>query len=195
MVSACPNRCSRWPGWLPGAWCFLGWASDCSWTKYVPVRTVDGVEPADVIDAVVSAFPGLAPKRSWGETSLFYNPDGSLPHGVYFSTVKQQDGVNDKASSLDRPGVFRLSFGLPAGDYEALFGPRPARPAKGGCVATGHDFTAVDELMPHPVYGWMGWVQILSPSRRSFAEIQPLLSAGYESVVQKYTRQVARLKA
>jgi hypothetical protein len=194
MVSACPNRCSRWLPRHREHRVFLGWASDCSWTNYVPVRTVVGVESSDVIDAVVSAFPGLAPKNSWGETSLFYNPDGVLPHGVYFATVKEQDGDNDKASGLDRPGVFRLSFGLPAGGYEALFGPRPARPARGGSVATGHDFTAVDELMPHPVYGWMGWVQILSPSRRTFAEIQPLLSAGYESAVHKYTRQVARLK-
>ena len=158
------------------------------------MRTVAGVEPSDVIDSIVSAFPGLAPKSSWGETSLFYNPDGVLANGVYFATVKEQDGANDKASHLDRPGLFRLSFGLPAGDYEALFGPRPTRPVKGGCVATGHDFTAIDELTPHPVYGWMGWVQILSPSRRTFAEIQPLLSAGYESAVQKYTRQIARFK-
>lgn len=175
-----------------GSFVFFGMSDCCSWTNYVLVRTVAGVDPSDVIDAVVSAFPGLAPTSSWGETSLFYNPDGVLPHGVYFATLKEQDGANDKASSLDRPGVFRLSFGLPAGRYEALFGPRPARPAKGCCVATGHDFTAIDELMPHPVYGWMGWVQILSPSRRTFTEIQPLLSAAYEAAAKKYDLQVAR---
>ena len=156
------------------------------------MRTVAEVEPFEVIEAVVSAFPGLEPKRSWGETSLFYNPAGVLPHGVYFATLKEQDGDNDTASGLDRPGVFRLSFGLPAGGYEALFGPRPARPAKGRHVATGHDFTAVDELMPHPVYGWMGWVQVLSPSRRTFAGIQPLLSAAHEAAAKKYDRQVTR---
>lgn len=145
-----------------------------------------------MIEAILAAFPGLAPKRTWGETSLFYNPDGILPNGVYFATVKEHDGANDKASNLDRPGVFRLSFGLPRGDYEARFGPRPPRPAKGSSVATGHDFTATDELMPHPVYAWMGWVQVLSPSRRTFAAIQPLLSAAHEAAAKKHDRQLLR---
>ena len=59
-------------------------------------------------------------------------------------------------------------------------------------MATGHDFTALDELMPHPVYGWMGWVQVLSPSRRTFGEIQPLLSAAHEAASKKYDSQTTR---
>ena len=39
-----------------------------------------------------------------------------------------------------------------------------ARPAKGGVVALpDYDPTRVNELMPHPIYAWMRWVQILSP--------------------------------
>lgn len=177
---------------VAGSIVLFGVSARCSWTSDPPVRTVTEVEPSDVIDAIVSDFPGLEPKPSWGETSLFYNPEGILPNGVYFATIKEKDGANDKASSLDRPGVFRLSFGLPPARYESLFGPRPTRPAKGGCVATGHDFTALDGLMPHPVYGWMGWVQVLSPSRRTFAEIQPLLSAAHEAAAKKYDRQITR---
>lgn len=197
-------------GHLPSPWTglfFYSTITNMEWPRGEPLghfsphgptmcrlRTVAEVEPSDVIEAIITAFPGLAPKRSWGETSLFYNPDGILPNGVYFATVKEHDGANDKASHLDRPGVFRLSFGLPATRYESLFGPRPTRPAKGGCVATGHDFTAIDELMPHPVYGWMGWVQILCPSKRTFAELQPLLSTAHQGAMEKYGRQVTRQK-
>jgi hypothetical protein len=47
---------------------------------------------------------------SWGETALFYNPGKRLPRGIYFATLKDHDGANDKASALHRHGVFRLSL-------------------------------------------------------------------------------------
>jgi len=141
-----------------------------------------------IIAAIDARFEGLAPKASWGETSLFYNPGRALPNGVYFCTVKDHDGANDTASKLDRPGVFRLALGLPVARYEALFGPRPQRPAKGETVATGHDFTALDALVPHPVYAWMGWVQILNPSRASFESLHPMLEEAHRAVVAKFQR-------
>lgn len=146
----------------------------------------------EIIAALNARFEGLTPKDSWGETSLFYNPGLALPNGVYFCTVKDHDGANDSASHLDRPGVFRLALGLPAARYEALFGPRPQRPSKGGTVATGHDFTALDVLIPHPVYAWMGWVQILNPTRASFDQLQPMLDEAHRAAVSKFERTLHR---
>jgi hypothetical protein len=154
--------------------------------------TVSVVTPEDVITALTTKFAGLVPKASWGETSLFYNSDALLPNGVYFATIKDHDGANDSASHLDRPGVFRVALGLPRASYERLFGARPARPPKGGRVATGHDFTATDVLMPHPVYAWMGWVQVLSPSTETFTGLQPLFAEAYDAAVGKYTVQAAK---
>jgi hypothetical protein len=150
------------------------------------------VTPGDVLDALMTTFGGLVPKATWGETSLFYNPDGVLPNGVYFCTIKEHDGANDRASHLDRPGVFRLAVGLPPAVYEQMFGPRPARPPKGGVVLADDDFAATDVLMPHPVYAWMGWVQVLSPSSETFAEMQPLLAEAYELAVRKYDVSIAK---
>ena len=73
-----------------------------------------------------------------------------------------------------------------------MFGPRPQRPPKGGVVLTADDFTATDVLMPHPVYAWMGWVQVLSPSATTLATIQPLLSDAYELAVNKYDALLAK---
>lgn len=154
--------------------------------------TVSVVTPQDVVAALTARFAGLAPKASWGETSLFYNPDGVLPNGVYFATIKEHDGANDSASQLDRPGVYRVALGLPRARYEQRFGPRPARPPRGGVVATSDDFTATDVVMPHPVYAWMGWVQVLSPSKQTFTRMQPLFTEAYDATVGKYDAMVAK---
>lgn len=42
---------------------------------------------------------------------------------------------------LHREGIYRVAIGLGRRQYTDLFGPKPLRPAKGGAVNTGHDFT------------------------------------------------------
>jgi hypothetical protein len=63
--------------------------------------------------------------------------------------------------------------------------------SKGQRVDTGHDFTRVDELMPHPVYAWMGWVQLLSPTEETFRDIQPLMEEAYAAAQEKFARRVS----
>lgn len=137
-------------------------------------------------------FDGIVPVDAWGETSFFYNPGRALPRGVYFATLKSRDGANDRASRLDRPGVFRLNVGIGRATYRSLFGALPARPAAGGVVDTGHDFSALDVLMPHPVYGWMAWVGVLNPGAETFARIEPLLVEAHALAAERFGRRVAR---
>ena len=144
------------------------------------------MRPEEIVDRLTGRFDGLAPKASWGETSLFYNPGLVLANGVYFCTIKEHDGANDRSSGLDRSGVFRLALGLPAERYERLFGSRPVRPAKGAAVSTGHDFTRLDVVMPHPIYAWMGWIQVLNPSEGTFESMQSLFVDSYDDVVRKF---------
>ncbi|NTU52547.1 MAG: hypothetical protein HGA97_02375 [Chlorobiaceae bacterium] len=144
----------------------------------------------EMIHGIVSALPGVIPKASWGEIALFYNPGGALPNGVYFCTIKEHDGEHDKASNLNREGVFRLSVGVGSETYSELFGQRPIRPPKGGVVATGHDFAVLNRLTPHPVYAWMGWVQILSPSKASFETIYPLVEEAHRRAVTRFRKRI-----
>jgi Family of unknown function (DUF6194) len=136
---------------------------------------------------------GVLPKSSWGETSLFYNPGQALPNGVYFCTIKSQDGENDRSSRLDRKGVFRLSIGISRPSYQGLFGDRPMRPAKGGVVCSSHNFAALNELMPHPIYAWMGWVQVLSPTQQRFAELVPLIVEAHTMAAAKFSLRLKKL--
>lgn len=144
------------------------------------------MRPEEIVPRLTSQFDGLSLKASWGETSLFYNPGLVLANGVYFCTIKEHDGENDRSSGLDRSGVFRLALGLPAERYERLFGSRPVRPAKGAAVSTGHDFTRLDVVMPHPIYAWMGWIQVLNPSEGTFESMQSLFVDSYDDVVRKF---------
>ena len=68
------------------------------------------MKPQAIIDNLCATFDDVVPKSSWGETALFYNPGRTLPNGVYFSTIKERDGKNDRASLLTRDGVFRVSI-------------------------------------------------------------------------------------
>ena len=147
---------------------------------------------SEIIKIISKDLDGVKPKSSWGETSLFYNPENKLPNGVYFCTLKENDGENDKSSDLTRENVFRVSIGIPKDTYIDLFGEKPKRPAKGGIVDTGHDFTQLDVLMPHPIYAWMSWVCILSPSNNTFKEIYPLIEKAHSNAVVKFDKKVKK---
>lgn len=143
-----------------------------------------------IADYITNQYQGLVAVNAWGEQSFFYNPEGKLPRGVYFATLKDKDGDNDKASDLSREGVFRFNFGISKSTYEEVLGKGPSRPAAGGVVDTGHDFNQLNTLLPHPVYGWMSWVCILNPDQDAFRSLRPLLDESYELVVQKYMKRV-----
>ncbi|MEE9327021.1 MAG: DUF6194 family protein [Cocleimonas sp.] len=148
--------------------------------------------PDDIIKIITSQLEDVKPKSSWGETSLFYNPQNKLPNGVYFCAIKEKDGGNDKSSDLSRKNIFRLSIGIPKNDYIAEFGDKPKPPEKGGIVTTGHDFTQVDVLMPHPIYAWMSWVCILSPSRNNFENILPLINKAHANAMIKFDKKIGK---
>jgi hypothetical protein len=158
---------------------------------YSPPGVIILMESSSIARYITDTFTGICPVVAWGETSFFYNPGKALPRGIYFATLKDKDGQNDRASQLNRPPVFRLNLGVSKPTYRALFGSLPTRPAAGGVVDTGHDFTALDVLLPHPVYGWMAWVCVLNPSSATFDRVKPLLEEAYGLAVAKFGKRVA----
>ena len=102
---------------------------------------------------------------------FFYDPDRTTPpdHRFPFATLVTNDQY-DQASRLDRPGVFRLNLGVGQATYQGLFGAPPARPGASGVVETGHNFTVLDQIMPHPIYANMFWLCVLSPSDATFGK-------------------------
>ena len=149
--------------------------------------------PDEILGELLRLDPGLRLEPYWGERAIFYNPGGAAPLGVILAAIKDHDGPNDRSAQLSRPGVYRFAFGLGPETFVRLFGAIPARPAKGGVIArAGYDPTRIDELMPHPVYGWMSWVQILAPTPPRHRSLRPLLAESLELARAKWRTRTAR---
>ena len=112
---------------------------------------------ADEISAFVGGLPGVvtvvadeaggAPEIAWGDSFFSYEA-AKMP----FATIVTKDyGDFDAFSRLDRPGVFRLNVEVGRERFEALVGYAPA--AHGG---QEHDYAALDQVLPHPVYATQG---------------------------------------
>ena len=160
---------------------------EASITQYI-TDTFAGV---DVVKPETSGGPEIA----WGDTFFIYDPDRNLePHRRFpFATIVTKDyGDFDRASNLNRPGVFRLNIGVSKETYRSLFGRHPAPPGAAGMADTRHDFTALDQLLPHPVYAPQSWVCVLNPSDATFQKIRPLLAEAYDLAVSRYTRRENR---
>lgn len=142
--------------------------------------------PEKILQYCLDNLFDTVPVESWGERGIFYNPGLARKRGAYVLTVKEKDGANDKASDLSRDGVWRVNLGLRKETYRTFFGPQPKRPPKGGVVETGHDFTVLDQIMPHPVYGWMSWVCALNPSDITFETLKPLIQESYNFAKEKF---------
>jgi len=129
------------------------------------------------VDVVVASKENGAPEMAWGDSFFIYDPNRDLPETrrFPFATIVTQDyGEFDNLSNLDRPGVFRLNIGVSKKTFDGLFG-------TGGA----HDFTALDTLMPHPVYGANHFVCVLNPSAETFESVKPLLAEAYDIAVSR----------
>lgn len=147
------------------------------------------MEPKAVLDYYLSNLPGTVLVESWGEKGVFYNPGGRLKRGVYVLTVKEKDGANDRGSNLDRAGVYRVNLGLRKTTFFRLFGDLPSRPSAGRTVEMSCNFAALNVLLPHPVYAWMGWACVLNPSEQTFEELKPLIGEAYQLAREKFLKR------
>ena len=148
-----------------------------------------------ITQSITATFAGVQPVDAWGDTFFFYNPDRQRAAEIYFATLKSKDDEYDNAADLNRPDVFRLNIGISKATYRTLFGAPPARADADETVETRYDFTVLDQLLPHPVYGRMLWVCVLNPSAATFQAVQPLLAEAYDLAVKKYAKRVARRRS
>ena len=134
--------------------------------------------------AWISALPGIEIVEDQGDHYFFADPTQPANNRLPFATVMTADRY-DQFSHLDRPEVYRLNIGVSPATYRARFGPQPFPK---DAAESGHDFTALDTIMPHPVYGSMFWLSVLNPSEETFAAVQPLLEEAREVALTRARR-------
>ncbi|MEC1720061.1 DUF6194 family protein [Schinkia azotoformans] len=144
------------------------------------------VSPIKIIDFCLKNLDHTVLINAWGEKVVFYNPNGSLKRGIYVLTVKEKDGANDKSSHLDREAIFRVNIGIKKNTFTNMFGAIPKRPSAGKVIDMNFDFTEINKIIPHPVYGWMAWVCVLNPSELLFEQFKSLILESYNLAVEKY---------
>lgn len=133
------------------------------------------------VEVVVASEETGAPEVAWGDAFCTYVPPGAAdgPPRQPFATVVTKDYPGfDTASDLDRDGVFRLNVAVGRRAFAAVLGE--------GWADRDVDPTALDVLMPHPVYATQGWVSVLNPSDPD--TVERLLTDAYD-------REVARHRA
>lgn len=147
------------------------------------------MQAEEIISYCLENFEGTVLVNSWGEKGIFYNPDNKLKRGIYVLTIKEKGGENDKASSLDREGIFRINIGIRKNTFLKFFDSVPKRPEKGGVVKMDYDFTITNKILPHPVYAWMSWICVLNPTKQTFEKLKPLIKEAYEYAKEKFLKK------
>jgi hypothetical protein len=124
------------------------------------------MDASAVVQYIKGTLEGLDVVEANGDVFFFYDPGRDLPKDrrFPFATLVTSDRY-DQFSNLNREGVYRLNIGVGKDTFRSLFHDASAT----------HDFTALDRLMPHPVYGNMYWLCVLNPSDATFERVKPLL--------------------
>ncbi|HEX2909253.1 MAG TPA: DUF6194 family protein [Chloroflexia bacterium] len=143
------------------------------------------MDEAAITEYITVTFDGIEVITALGNSFFMYDPGGKFP----MATLVTHDDDYDQFSNLNRPSVFRLNIGVSKQTFQELFGTKPFS-TDSNETESAYDFTALDKLMPHPVYGRMYWVSILNPSVTTFeTQVRPLLDEAYAISVKKYPKK------
>ena len=142
--------------------------------------STDPPDEAEITEFIAQTCAGMDIQRIDGDCFYIYDPERKFEgvQRIPFATLITRNDY-DTVSDLDRPGIFRLNIGVGKETYLRLLGTPPARPGASGIIEGNYDFTALDTILPHPIYGFMNWICVLNPSRATFEMLKPMLSEAH----------------
>ena len=109
----------------------------------------------------------------------FFSLDAEKHWPNYATIVTNDEHDMGSPSNLsDRPGVFRLNLGVDKATFEPIAGVDPEP-----------DYTALDRVLPHPVYAAQRWISILNPSWSTWNEtVVPLIAVAHDRFAAQRAR-------
>jgi hypothetical protein len=100
------------------------------------------LDEASIIRYIAETYMDADILTAGSGTFFSCDPENHWPN---FATLVTSDEY-DSASNLDRPGVYRLNIGVSKATFDSVVG-----------SMSNPDYTALDRLMPHPVYALQHW--------------------------------------
>jgi hypothetical protein len=148
------------------------------------------VDAAAMTHYISETFNGIQAVESSGDTFFSYDPGGDPPEGhwLLFATVVTDDNY-DSVSDLNSPGAYRLNIGLTKAAYTSRFGPPPANRDEQGVLDTGFDYSARDQVMPHPYYASQYWVCVVNPAANTTDDVRHLLDEAHQFAARKHANR------
>jgi hypothetical protein len=147
------------------------------------------VETVRALDGVLELSPSEGspfPEISWGDRFFYYAPDGQVPEREQpFATIVTKNYPGDVGCDLDRPDRWRLNIHVGPATFVELTGEHPRDEAK------PRDYTAIDVVLPHPVYRAQGWVSIINPGANTHALVARLLRQAHADAKRRVERRRA----
>ncbi len=137
------------------------------------------MDEASIIQFITTSFEDVQLVAADG--NHFFFEAGDEERKFPFITLVTND-LYDQFSNLKRPSVYRLNIAISKETFRLLFSDPNVT-----C-----DFTALDQIMPHPVYGSMYWVCVLNPSLATFETVKDLLVESYEIAIAKQAKHDSR---
>jgi uncharacterized protein DUF6194 len=140
----------------------------------------NGPDRDTLINLIKARWPESVVARI--DDAVFFSLDES--NWPNFATVVWSDAFDEGAPSnlSARPDAYRVNVGVGNETFQRLIGD-----------ATDPDYTAVDRLMPHPVYGRQRWISIINPSEETVrSTLLPLLTEAHDRLVAQRERRAPR---
>jgi hypothetical protein len=160
------------------------------------MRIDDIIEHTEALGGVLTLRPQPgdgSPEIAWGDVFLYYAPDGVVPRTQPFATVVTKDYPDDRGSRLDRPGAFRVNVHAGTAEFARWIGREPRDPAAGDAdaadAADAVDPSTTDVVLPHPVYGGLGWLAVVNPGPRTEATVRDLLRTAHAAARARHDRR------
>lgn len=145
------------------------------------IATVRGFDGALVL---VPEPGGDFPEIAWGDAFFYYAPDGRIPQNTQpYGTIVTKNYPNDTASDLDPPGRWRVNVHVDGARFWQLTGEEPRS------LSRRRDNAATDSVMPHPVYGALGWISVVNPGERTADPVVGLLRGAHDAARARFERR------
>lgn len=123
------------------------------------------------------------PEIAWDDHFFYYSPDGAVPQNTQpYATIVTKDYPDDALSRLDDDNRWRLNIHVGKAAFTQLIGESPTDFA-------ARDFSETDVIMPHPVYGPLGWVAIVNPGDNTTEVALGLLKDAHENERRRIERR------